>query len=126
MAFGYTGKVLRVDLSAQKISIDEMPENFYRTYFGGEAFIGYTLLKELKPGVDPLGPENKLIFAAGPLTGVPVGGCGRHCVGAKSPLTGGFGSGEAGGWWGAELKRAGFDAVIIEGQATAPVYLLIN
>ena len=126
MAFGYTGKVLRVDLSAQKISIDEMPENSYRTYFGGEAFIGYTLLKELKPGVDPLGPENKLIFAAGPLTGVPVGGCGRHCVGAKSPLTGGFGSGEAGGWWGAELKMAGFDAVIIEGQAAAPVYLFIE
>lgn len=125
MPYGYTGKILRVDLSSGRISIDEPPETIYRTYFGGEAFIGYTLLKEVKKGIDPLGPENKLIFAAGPLTGVPVVGCGRHSVGAKSPLTGGFGEAESGGYWGAELKMAGFDAVIIEGKAAKPVYLFI-
>ena len=75
MAYGYTGKILRINLASNKISTEELPENFYRTYFGGEAFVGYTLLKELPKGIDPLGPENKLIFAVGPLTGVPVGGC---------------------------------------------------
>ncbi|MBA7673047.1 hypothetical protein ES703_81235 [subsurface metagenome] len=73
-----------------------------------------------------MGPDNKLIFAAGPLTGVPVGGCGRHSVGGKSPLTGAFGEAEAGGYWGAELKMAGFDAIIIEGKAEKPVYLFIR
>ncbi len=126
MPNGYNGKILRVDLSSGKIATEEFPENFYRQYFGGEGFIGYFLLKELSPGVDPLGPDNKLIFAAGPLTGVPVGGCGRHSVGGKSPLTGAFGEAEAGGYWGAELKMAGFDAIIIEGKAEKPVYLFIR
>ncbi len=97
MPHGYNGKILRVDLSSGKLATEEFPENFYRQYFGGEGFIGYFLLKELPRGVEPLSPANKLIFAAGPLTGVPVGGCGRHSVGAKSPLTGGFGEADAGG-----------------------------
>lgn len=126
MSHGYNGKILRVDLSSGRIATEEFPENFYRQYFGGEGFTGYFLLKELSPGVDPLGPGNKLIFAAGPLTGVPVGGCGRHSVGGKSPLTGAFGEAEAGGYWGTELKMAGFDAIIIEGKAEKPVYLFIR
>lgn len=126
MPHGYNGKILRVDLSSGKIATEEFPENFYRQYLGGEGFIGYFLLKELPEGVDPLSPANKLIFAAGPLTGVPAGGCGRHSVGGKSPLTGGFGESDAGGYWGAELKMAGFDAVIVEGKAEKPVYLLIQ
>jgi len=117
MPHGYNGKILRVDLSSGRLTPEEFPENFYRQYFGGEGFTGYFLLKELSRGVDPLGPDNKLIFAAGPLTGVPVGGCGRHSVGGKSPLTGAFGEAEAGGYWGAELKMAGFDAIIVEGKA---------
>ncbi|MEE9398867.1 MAG: aldehyde ferredoxin oxidoreductase family protein [Dehalococcoidales bacterium] len=126
MPYGYNGKILRVDLSSGKLTTEEFPENFYRQYFGGEGFVGYFLLKELPRGVDPLGPGNKLILAAGPLTGVPVGGCGRHSVGGKSPLTGGFGEAEAGGYWGAELKMTGFDAVIVEGKAEKPVYLFIR
>ncbi len=126
MPHGYTGKILRVDLSNKKIFTEELPENFYRQYFGGEGLVAYFLLKELPPGIDPLSPDNKLIFAAGPLTGVPVGGCGRHSVGGKSPLTGAFGEAEAGGYWGAELKMAGFDAIIIDGKAEKPVYLLIR
>ena len=126
MPNGYNGKILRVDLSSGRVKTEEYPENFYRQYFGGSGFIGYFLLKELKPGVEPLSPDNKLIFAAGPLTGVPAGGCGRHSVGGKSPLTGGFGEADSGGYWGAELKMAGFDAIIIEGKAEKPVYLYIQ
>jgi aldehyde:ferredoxin oxidoreductase len=126
MPHGYNGKILRVDLSSGKLANEELPENFYRQYFGGEGFVGYFLLKELPKGIEPLSPENKLIFAAGPLTGTPVGGCGRHSVGGKSPLTGGFGEAEAGGYWGAELKMAGYDAIIIEGRAEKPVYIFIK
>ena len=125
MPYGYNGKILRVNLSSGQISVDEPDDLFYRTYFGGTALIAYYLLKELKPGIDPLGPENKLIFAAGPVTGAPMGGTGRNCVGAKSPLTGAFGDAQAGGYFGAELKHAGFDAIIVEGQSAKPVYLLI-
>ncbi len=126
MPGGYTGKILRVDLSKNKISEEMTDEFFCRKYLGGAGFISYFLLKELKPGIDPLGPENKLIFALGPVTGLQLPGSGRNCVGAKSPLTGGFAKSEAGGFWGAELKRAGFDAVIVEGKASKPVYLLIE
>lgn len=126
MPHGYTGKILRVDLSSNRFTTEEYPDEFYRQYFGGEGFIGYFLLKEVPHGVDPLSPGNKLIFAAGPLTGVPAGGCGRHSVGGKSPLTGGFGEADAGGYWGAELKMAGFDAIIVEGKAEKPVYIFIQ
>jgi len=126
MPFGYNGKILRVNLSDGRISIERPNENFYRRYLGGEGFVAYYLLREVKPGIDPLSPENKLIFAAGPLTGAPIPGCGRNSVGAKSPLTGGFGEAEVGGMWGAELKRAGFDAIIVEGRAESPVYLWVH
>lgn len=126
MPQGYVGRILRVNLSSERLTVEEPPEHFYRRYFGGEAFVAYFLLNEVQHGVEPLGPDNKLIFAAGPLTGVPVGGCGRHSVGGKSPLTGAFGEAEAGGYWGAELKMAGFDAIIVEGRAESPVYLLIR
>lgn len=126
MPNGYCGKILRVNLSDGKISTESPEERFYRMYGGGRGFISHTLLRELRPGIDPLGPDNKVIFATGVLTGNPVPGTGRHSVGAKSPLTGGYGDGEAGGFWGTELKRAGFDAVIIEGAAKKPVYLWIH
>jgi len=89
MEFGYSGKILRVNLSNDKISIEHPEEIFYRKYIGGEGFVAYYLLKELKPKTDPLGPENKLIFATGPITGVSIAGAGRSSVGAKSPLTNG-------------------------------------
>jgi aldehyde:ferredoxin oxidoreductase len=123
---GYTGKILRVNLTNSTFQVEEPKEDFYRRYLGGTGFITYFLLKELKPGTDPLGPDNKLIFATGPLTGVPVSGTGRNSVGAKSPLTGGLGNAEVGGFWCAEVKYAGFDAIIIEGKAKSPVYLWIE
>ncbi|MFC2048259.1 aldehyde ferredoxin oxidoreductase family protein [Chloroflexota bacterium] len=126
MFYGYNGKILRVDLSRGVISIDEPEEGFYRRYLGGRAFISYFLLRELGGGEDALGPENKLIFATGPITGLPATGSGRNSVGAKSPLTNGYGDAEVGGYWGAELKHAGYDAIIIEGKSESPVYLWIQ
>lgn len=125
MVGGYSGKILRVNLSTRNISIEEIDDSFCRKYLGGAGFILYYLLKELSPGVDALGPENKLIFATGPLTGIHLPGSGRHCIGAKSPLTNTIAKAEVGEFWGAELKFAGYDAVIVEGKADKPVYISI-
>ncbi len=126
MSFGFHGKILRVNLSNGIVNVEEPDEIFYRRYFGGRGLIGYYLLRELKKGIDPLSADNKLIFACGPVTGAPISGAGRHSVGAKSPLTGGYGEAEAGGFWGAELKKAGYDALIVEGAAEEPSYILIE
>ena len=123
---GYTGNLLRVNLTREDFQIENPEENFYRRYIGGEGFVAYYLLKEIKSKIDPLSSENKLIFANGPLTGTHIPGSGRNCVGAKSPLTGGFGEADVGGYWGAELKKAGFDAIIVEGKAKSPVYVWIH
>lgn len=126
MLGGYNGKFLRVDLSKETFSFEERDDTFYRRYFGGWTFIAHTLLKELKPGTDSLSPENLLIFAPGVLTGAPFVGNGRNAVGAKSPLTDGFASTEVGGFWGAELKHAGFDGIVVKGKAKSPVYLWVH
>jgi len=126
MAYGYNDKILRVDLSSGKISVDEPDEVFYRRYTGGRGVALYYLLKELEPGVDPLGPDNMIIFAASVLTGAPIQGTSRFSVACKSPLTGTYGEAEAGGYWGPELKFAGYDAVIVKGRAEKPVYLWIR
>jgi aldehyde:ferredoxin oxidoreductase len=122
----YTGQILRVNLSTGALWVDRPDEAFYRTHLGGRGVILHYLLSAMPAGADPLGPQNLLIFAPGLVTGTMLPGSGRHAVGAKSPLTGALGSGEAGGWWGTELKRAGFDAVVIQGQAEQPVYLWIS
>ncbi len=126
MAFGYNGKILQVNLSSKTTSVLEPDEKWYRTYFGGSGFIGRFLLTEVSPQVDPLGPENVLIFACSVVTGAPFSGFNRYAVGAKSPLTGGFARTEAAGYFGPELKFAGYDAIIITGTADSPVYLWIN
>jgi aldehyde:ferredoxin oxidoreductase len=123
---GYTGKILHVDLSSGAIEVEEPGADFYRRYLGGSGFISYYLLKEIPAGADPLGPENVLIFAGGPMTGVPIGGAGRNAVGAKSPLTEGYGEADVGGFFGAEMRRAGFDAIVVKGQAASPVYLWVH
>ena len=124
--FGYNGRLLRVNLNDEKLSVEELPEDYYKRYLGGRGFIATTLLQEVPRGADPYGPENRLIFALGPITGMPMPGSGRNSVGAKSPLTGGFGEAEAGGFFGAELKKAGYDAIIVEGTAKSPLYLWIK
>jgi len=123
---GFNGKIARIDLSSRKVSIETPPEAFYRQYLGGRGIIFHTLLKEVPPKTDPFAAGNKLVFALGPISGHPFVGSGRHSVGCKSPLSGGYGESEAGGYWGAELKKAGFDALIIEGAAASPVYLWIR
>ncbi|MBN1877063.1 MAG: aldehyde ferredoxin oxidoreductase family protein [Anaerolineae bacterium] len=123
---GYTGKILKVDLTHKTLAIEEPDELFYRRYVGGAGWVAYYLLKDVPAGADPLGPENVLIFAGGPMTGVPVAGAGRSVVGAKSPLTGGYGEADVGGFFGAEMRRAGFDAVVVYGKAETPVYLWLH
>lgn len=124
--YGFTGKILRVDLTTGYINVEKLGEDIYRKYLGGRGLALHFLLKELKPKTDPLEPENKLIFATGVATGIPLAGFSRYSVVAKSPLTGGFGEAEAGGFWGPELKFAGFDAMIVEGASAKPVYLWIH
>ncbi|MHB1354582.1 MAG: aldehyde ferredoxin oxidoreductase family protein [Anaerolineae bacterium] len=126
MPYGHWGKLLRVNLSTGAITVESYDDIFLRRYVGGWGFIAYHLLKEVPAGCDPLGPQNKLIITTGAMTGQPVAGGGRHMIGGKSPLTGGFGAGECGGYFGAELKRAGWDTVIIEGVSPTPVYLWIK
>jgi aldehyde:ferredoxin oxidoreductase len=124
--YGHNGRILRVDLGTRTISEEQVPEVIFRRYLGGGALSLYYLLRELKPKVDPLGPENVLIFAASAVTGTPVLGFSRFTVAAKSPLTGAFGETEAGGWWAPELKFAGYDGIVIKGRADKPVYLWIQ
>jgi aldehyde:ferredoxin oxidoreductase len=126
VTFGYNGKILHVDLTAGKTSVEEPKDVFYRRYMGGRALALYYLLKETKPGVDSLGPENLLVFAPSVITGAPVQGLSRFSVACKSPSTESYGEGEAGGDWGPELKHAGFDAVVIKGKSKKPVYLWVH
>ncbi|MEA3407656.1 MAG: aldehyde ferredoxin oxidoreductase family protein [Chloroflexota bacterium] len=126
MVDGYRGKILHVDLTESEMWSEEPPEDFYRRYLGGNGFVAYYLLKEVPKGADPLGPRNVLIFATGATTGIPITGAGRSSMGAKSPLTGGYGEADVGGFFGAELKQAGFDAIVLYGKAPSPVYLWVR
>ena len=126
MSFGYHGKILRVDLSSGQIDVQTPDDSFYRRYVGGGALATYFLLTELEKGADSLSPDNVLVFACSVATGTPAAGWTRFTVAAKSPLTGGFGESEAGGWWAPEFKRAGFDAVVFKGRAPRPVYLWVK
>ncbi len=124
--FGYNGKILHVNLSEMSWQIEEPDEIWYRTYVGGSGIAAYYLLKELQPGIDPLSEDNVMVFACSAVTGAPVSGFNRFTIAAKSPLSGGYGETEAGGYWGPELKFAGFDAVVVKGKAEKPVYLWIH
>ena len=126
MPFGFHNKILRVDLTEGKTWIDEPGELVYRKYLGGSALSLYYLLTELPKGTDPLGPDNMLVFAPSVITGTQIAGGSRYTIAARSPLTEGYGETEAGGWWGPELKRAGFDAIIVKGASADPVYLYIH
>jgi len=123
---GYTGKILHVDLSTGSMEVEQPPQEFYRRYVGGACMGAYYLFKLMPPKVDALSPENTLVFSISPVVGAQISGSARHCVTAKSPLTGGIASSEGGGYWGPELKFAGFDAVVLRGKAPEPVYLWIH
>ncbi len=126
MPSGYWGKILHVNLTRGTLSVEEPDEAFYRTYMGGSALAMYYLLKAMPAGVDPLGPDNILVLALSVLTGAAISGQSRMTAAAKSPLTGGVGDSQCGGFWPAELKFAGFDAITIRGKSEKPVYLWIH
>ena len=121
-----TPKILRVDLSSGVIKTETLSEDFYRLYPGGKALAGYILLNEMEPHTPPFDPDNVLVFANGLLTGAPVSTATRYVVSARSPLTNGYGESEAGGFWGPELKMAGYDAIVVTGKAENPVYLWVK
>ena len=126
MPFGYTGKILRVDLTMQKVTIDEQDEAFYRSYLGGRG-IGYHYLMQMVPaGTGPFSADNILALASGVMTGAPLPAACRFAAVGKSPLTGTAGESEAAGFFGPELKMAGFDAVVFSGRAEKPVYLWLT
>ncbi len=126
MADAYHGRVLHVDLSEGSCWPEVVGEQIYRKYLGGGPLASYFLFRDLPPGVDPLGPTNRLILMTSVINGLPLSGANRYSAVGKSPLTGGFGESEAGGYWGPELKRAGFDGIIVRGRADRPVYLFIH
>ncbi len=126
MNCSYHNKILRINLTDGTIAVEEPGAVYLRRYMGGWNVIADVLLKNVPTGAAPLGSENVLVFAPGVLTGLSISGASRNAVGAKSPITGGFGASEVGGNWGVHLKRAGFDALIVEGAAEKPVYLWIT
>ncbi len=125
MPFGYTGKILHVDLTHGKLEVETPPEAFYRKYMGGSAMGLYYILKEMPKGVDALSPENVLTLMCGVTTGAAISGQSRINANAKSPISGGIGDSQGGGFFPAELKFAGFDGIVIKGKSPKPVYLKI-
>ena len=123
---GYCGKLLRIDLSAGEVHVEPLDPSIARKFIGGRGLGTYILSKEVDPQVDPLSPDNKLIIATGPLTGTKAPTASRYMVITKSPLSGTIACSNSGGFWGPELKKAGYDAIIIEGKSQAPVYLSIK
>ncbi|MHB1415629.1 MAG: aldehyde ferredoxin oxidoreductase family protein, partial [Chloroflexota bacterium] len=126
MPAGYNGKILKVDLTNRTWQVDEQPESFYKKYLGGSGIGLYYILREMPAGADPLGPDNVLSLAVGVVTGASFSGNARICANAKSPLTGAIGDAQAGGFFPAEMKAAGYDAIICKGKASSPVYLWIK
>lgn len=124
--YGFTGKVLRVDLTHGTLTVEQPAEDFYRTYWGGSAMGVYYLLKNTPPKADPLGPDNTLSFFVSAPTGVSISGQSRATATAKSPINGLVGDSQTGGFWPAELKFAGFDGLVVTGISPKPVYLWIK
>ena len=122
---GWHGKLLRVDLTTGTCSVEEIPADWLKDYIGGRGLADRYLYDEMDPAVDPLSPENKLIFATGPLTGTPAPCGARYMVVTKGALTGAITTSNSGGSWGPEFKFAGYDLLIVEGKAPRPSYLYI-
>ncbi|NML86422.1 aldehyde ferredoxin oxidoreductase family protein [Polaromonas sp.] len=122
----WAGKILRVDLTLGTVKSEPLNMDWAQAYLGSRGLGSKYLVSEVDPKVDPLSPDNKIIWATGPLTGTMASTGGRYTVITKSPLTGAIACSNSGGYWGAELKMAGWDMVIFEGKSPTPVYLYIN
>jgi aldehyde:ferredoxin oxidoreductase len=125
MPYGYNGKILHVDLTSGALTVEEPSESFYRKYLGGSAMGMHYILRDMPRGADPLGAENVLTLMAGVTTGAAISGQSRLNANAKSPISGGIGDSQSGGFFPAELKFAGFDGIVIKGKSAKPVYLAI-
>ncbi|HAV77338.1 MAG TPA: aldehyde:ferredoxin oxidoreductase [Anaerolineae bacterium] len=126
MPNGYNGKILHVDLTKRLLTIEEPSEAFYRKYMGGSAMGMYYILREMPRGADPVGPDNVLTLMTGVTTGASISGQSRINANAKSPISGGIGDSQGGGFFPAELKFADIDGLVIKGRADKPVYLWIK
>ena len=122
----WAGKILRVDLTAGTVKSEPTNMDWARAYLGSRGLATKYIVEEVDPKVDPLSPANKLIWATGPLTGTMASTGGRYTVVTKGPLTGAIACSNSGGYWGAELKMAGWDMVIFEGKSAKPVFLYIE
>src|ERR1043166_5913687 len=121
-----TATVYHVDLSRGTVETKTLPEDVYRKYPGGSALAAYLLLQHTKAGADPLGPDNALVMAVSPLTGLAISGQSRMTACARSPLTGAIGDSQCGGFFPAEVRAAGADAFVFTGRSREPVYLWLN
>ena len=126
MPEGYNNRIARINLTSRTMTTEEPGRGFFRTIFGGWGLIAHELLQSDAAAADAFDPVNPLVFAPGIATGFPSPGTGRHAVGAKSPLTGGFGEADVGGCWGTELRRAGYDGIVITGKSESPVYVWVE
>src|SRR5215216_377040 len=125
MPNGYNGKILHVDLTSGVLIVEEPDAAFYRKYMGGSAMGMFYILRDMPKGADPVGPENVLTLMTGVTTGATISGQSRINANAKSPISGGIGDSQSGGFFPAELKFAGFDGLVIKGKSPKPVYLAI-
>ena len=125
MPFGYTGKILHVNLNDGSLDVEEPPEAFYRKYMGGSAMGMFYILRDMPRGTDALAPEAVITLMASVTTGTPISGQSRLNVNARSPVSGAIGDSQSGGFFPAELKFAGFDGIVVKGRASKPVYLTI-
>jgi len=123
---GYTGKILRVNLTSRETKEEPLNAKWARDFIGGTGLGNRIIYSEVPPSTDPLSPENKIVFATGPVTATNYPGSSRYQVCFKSPLTGILCDASSGGFWGVDFKRAGYDAVIIEGASPHPVYLWVQ
>jgi len=126
VSYGYTGKILHVDLNNHQTHVETQDDTFYRTYLGGRGIGYHYLLNEVEAGTDPFSADNILVLATGVMTGAPLAACSRFAAVGLSPLTGTAGESEAAGFFGPELKKAGFDAVVLRGKSETPVYLWVT
>jgi aldehyde:ferredoxin oxidoreductase len=123
---GTTATVHHVDLTRGRIETKTIPGDVYRKYPGGSALAAYLVMQAMPAGADPLGPDNVLVLAVGPLTGLAISGQSRMTACARSPLTGAIGDSQCGGFFPAEMRNAGAEAIVFTGQASEPVYLWLN
>ncbi len=125
MPNGYNGKILHVDLTHGTLTFEQPDESFYRKYMGGSAMGMYYILREMPVHADALGPDNVLTLMASVTTGAAISGQSRFNANAKSPISGGIGDAQGGGFWPAELKFSGVDGIVVKGRSPKPVYLSI-